>query len=100
MGSEQLLSLENTIFTIVMVLYLIATVLYFMFFALKNEKMGKAAGVLISLGFVFHTIALVVRGLGAGRLPMTNQYEFATSFAWGICLCFLVFLRKYHFDAL
>lgn len=100
MGSEQLLSIENVLFTVVMVLYLISTVLYFVFFALKSEKMGKVAGILISLGFVFHTLALVVRGVGAGRLPMTNQYEFATSFAWGICLCFLVFLRKYHFDAL
>jgi len=100
MGSDQLFALENVLFTVVMVLYLISTVLYFVFFALKNEKMGRFAGFLISGGFLFHTLALIIRGVGAGRLPMTNQYEFATSFAWGICLCFLIFLRKYHFDAL
>lgn len=100
MGSEQFLEIENTLFTAVMVLYLVAMVLYFIFFALKNEKAGKIAGGVIAVGFVLHTAALVTRGIGAGRLPLTNQYEFATSFAWGICLCFLVFVWKYKFQAL
>ncbi len=100
MGSEQLLKMENGLFTAVMVLYLAAMVLYFIFFALKNEKAGKIAGWIMALGFVLHTSAMITRGIGAGRLPLTNQYEFATSFAWGICLCFLIFLRKYSFQAL
>lgn len=100
MGSEQFLAIENTLFTAVMVLYLIAMVLYFIFFAMKSEKAGTAAGYIIAVGFVLHTAALVTRGIGAGRLPLTNQYEFATSFAWGICLCFLIFVWKYRFQAL
>ena len=31
---------------------------------------------------------------------MTNQYEFATSFAWGICLVSLFFVLKFHFSVL
>lgn len=100
MGSDQFLAMENTLFTAVMVLYLAAMVLYFVFFVMKNEKASRLAGIIISAGFVLHTLALVTRGIGAGRLPLTNQYEFATSFAWGICLCFLVFLWKYQFRAL
>ncbi|MDO4323748.1 MAG: c-type cytochrome biogenesis protein CcsB [Lachnospiraceae bacterium] len=100
MGSEQFLKLENGLFTAVMVLYLIAMVLYFIFFAVKNVKAGRIAGWIMTAGFVLHTAAMVTRGIGAGRLPLTNQYEFATSFAWGICLCFLIFLRKYKFQAL
>ncbi len=100
MGSEQFLQIENTLFTAVMVLYLAAMVLYFIFFAVKSEKAGKIAGYVIAAGFVLHTAALVTRGVGAGRLPLTNQYEFATSFAWGISLCFLVFVWKYRFQAL
>ena len=38
MGSEQLLKMENGLFTAVMVLYLAAMVLYCIFCALKNEK--------------------------------------------------------------
>lgn len=100
MSSEQFLNIENTIFTLAMVLYLIAMVLYVFFFVLKKEVLGKVAGYLIGAAFVCHTAALVTRGIGAGRLPLTNQYEFATSFAWGICLCFLIFLWKYKFQAL
>lgn len=100
MSSGQFLNIENGLFTTVMVLYLAAMVLYFIFFAIKNEKPGKLAGWIMGVGFVLHTAALITRGIGAGRLPLTNQYEFATSFAWGICLCFLVFLWKYKFQAL
>lgn len=100
MNSQQFLNLENTIFTIVMIGYLISMVLYFIFFALKKERCAKAAGYTTVFSFLLHTCALVIRGIGAGRLPLTNQYEFATSFAWGICLCFLIFVWKYHFQAL
>ncbi len=100
MTSEQFLNLENIVFTITMIVYLVAMVLYFLFFALKNEKPGKIADKLMVVAFILHTIALVTRGIGAGRLPLTNQYEFATSFAWGICLCYLIFLWKYKFRAL
>lgn len=99
-GSEQFLKIENTLFTAVMLLYLAAMVLYFIFLVIKHVKAGKIAGYVMVIGFVLHTAALVTRGIGAGRLPLTNQYEFATSFAWGISLCFLMFLWKYHFQAL
>ena len=98
--SEQFLKIENTLFTAVMLLYLAAMVLYFIFLVIKHVKAGKIAGYVMVIGFVLHTAALVTRGIGAGRLPLTNQYEFATSFAWGISLCFLMFLWKYHFQAL
>ena len=100
MESEQFLKIENTLFTAVMLLYLAAMVLYFIFLVIKHVKAGKIAGYVMVIGFVLHTAALVTRGIGAGRLPLTNQYEFATSFAWGISLCFLMFLWKYHFQAL
>lgn len=100
MNKELFLNIENILFTSAMVLYLAAMVLYFIFLVMKKVTFAKIGGYVIALGFVLHTVALVVRGIGAGRLPLTNQYEFATSFAWGICLCFLVFLWKYQFQAL
>lgn len=100
MGSEQFLQIENIFFTAAMVLYLAAIILYAVFFVMKQEKAGKIAGFVTAAAFVLHTVALIVRGIGAGRLPLTNQYEFATSFSWGICLCFLIFLWKYKFEAL
>lgn len=91
---------ETILFTAAVVAYLAATVLYFVFFSMKKEWAGKWGGHIMVLGFGVHTLALIVRGVGAGRLPLTNQYEFATSFAWGISLCYLFFMKKYGFRAM
>lgn len=94
------LNMENILFTCAMVLYLASMVLYFVFFVMKKEKPGQFAGYAMVAAFALHTAALVVRGIGAKRLPLTNQYEFATSFAWGIALCALVFIYRFKFRAL
>lgn len=100
MGAEKYLNIESTIFNIAVAMYLISMVLYFIFFTVKNEKMGNYATQIIKLAFLFHTLALVARTIGSGRVPLTNQYEFATSFAWGIALCFIFFEKKYDFRAM
>lgn len=98
--TNQFLQIENVLFYTTMGLYLAATVLYFIFFALKQDKLSKLANTALLLGFAAHTAALAARGLGAGRLPLTNQYEFATSFAWGIALCCIIFIWRFRFQAL
>ena len=100
MNAEILLSLENGFFTATMLLYFAAMALFFVFVAGRRLKIGRIAWLVLLAGFILHTVALVCRGIGAGRLPMTNQYEFAASFAWGLALVSLVFIRKYQFDVL
>ena len=95
-----MLQVENTLFTIVMLTYFAAMILYFAFIAVKRDGLARAALILQAAGFVLHTAALVCRGVGAGRLPMTNQYEFATSFAWGLCLVSLIFVLRFKFPVL
>ncbi len=95
-----MLQVENVLFTAVMLLYFAAMILYFVFLAVKKDVLSKVALVLQIAGLALHTAALVCRGIGAGRLPLTNQYEFATSFAWGLCLISLVFVMKFRFPVL
>ena len=95
-----MLQAENTIFTIVVIGYFVLTALNFAFVIGKKDVLAKAAFFLQAGIFVLHTAALVLRGIGAGHWPMTNQYEFATSFAWALCLVSLVFIRKYRFPVL
>ena len=97
---SNLLSIENTLFYVVICLYFAAVVLYFLFIALKKDSVAKIAAIIQAAGLALHTAALVCRGLGAGRLPMTNQYEFATSFAWGLCLVSLIFILKFKFPVI
>ncbi|MDR5658011.1 c-type cytochrome biogenesis protein CcsB [Serpentinicella sp. ANB-PHB4] len=91
---------EGNAFFIALGLYSLATIAYIVFFMLRKEKYAKYGSLIIKLGIAFHTIALTVRTVEASRLPLSNQYEFATSFAWGIALCFAAFEKKYNFKAL
>lgn len=93
-------SIESIGFMASLVLYFAASVLYFIYAGTKKQKAAGAGSLLVVAGFVVHTLCILVRGINAGRLPLTNQYEFASAFAWGIALCFLVFVKKYKFDAL
>ncbi|MCR5296120.1 MAG: c-type cytochrome biogenesis protein CcsB [Clostridiales bacterium] len=91
---------ENILFTAAMAGYFLAIILNFVFIGLKKERAAKIAAWAQGAGLVLHTAALVIRGIAAGRVPMTNQYEFATCFAWALCLVSLVFIRKYRFSVL
>ena len=95
-----MLNVENTLFTIVMLLYFASMILYFVFIAAKKENLSRVAVGLQAAGLALHTLALICRGIGAGRLPMTNQYEFATSFAWALCLVSVIFIIKFRFPVL
>ena len=100
MSGDTFLAAENVLFTIAMILYFAAMIFYFVFIAMKKERAGQLAGYVLACAFALHTAALITRGIGAGRLPLTNQYEFATSFAWGIALVSLIFIYRYKFRAL
>jgi|LSQX01.2.fsa_nt_gb cytochrome c-type biogenesis protein CcsB len=98
--ASRLLEMESYIFYGAFIAYVIGMVFFFAFLVGKKEKAGHWGTRLMWIGFVLHTAALIVRGFGAGRVPLSNQYEFATSFAWGIALLFLIFERKYQFKAM
>ena len=95
-----MLQVENTLFTIVMISYFASMIAYFIYIAAKKEIIAKVALGVQIFGFVLHTAAIICRGIGAGRLPLTNQYEFATSFAWGLCLLAIVFILRFRFHVM
>jgi len=95
-----MLQVENTLFTIVMISYFSSMIAYFVYIAAKREIIAKVALGVQIFGFVLHTAAIICRGIGAGRLPLTNQYEFATSFAWGLCLLAIVFILRFRFHVM
>lgn len=95
-----MLQVENTLFTIVMISYFASMIAYFIYIVAKKEIFSKIAICLQAFGFLLHTAAIICRGIGAGRLPLTNQYEFATSFAWGLCLLSLVFTLRFKFNVM
>ncbi|MBR4767730.1 MAG: c-type cytochrome biogenesis protein CcsB [Lachnospiraceae bacterium] len=94
------IAIENIIFTTALILYVVSMLLYFLFALTKKDILGRIATIVQIVGLVIHTGAIVIRGIGAGRLPLTNQYEFASAFAWGLTLVTVIFMAKYRFRAL
>lgn len=91
---------ENLFFYLAFIMYIISSIVFFIFVASSKEKIGKVALIVSIAGFLTHTIAMVLRVIESGRLPFSNQFEFASSFTWGIVLCYLVLHFLYKFKAI
>jgi cytochrome c-type biogenesis protein CcsB len=76
----------NILFFSALATYLIASIIQFVGAAFKKEGIKDIAWWLSILGFALLTVYMVLRGIEAKRLPMSNQFEFATAFAWGVGL--------------
>lgn len=86
---------ENAAFLISFVSYSIAIILYLAYVVNKHEKIGRLAAFITAWGWGINTFALILRAVNAGRLPLTNGYEFLIAFAWGIVLFYLWFEYRY-----
>lgn len=51
--------------------------------------------IFVVLAFLALTVAWILRWIYTGTVPLANQYEFATSFCWGMLLFQLYFDHKY-----
>ena len=56
---------------------------------------ARLGTVLTALGFVFHLVATVLRGVAAGRVPWSNMYEFALTGLLLIIAVYLAVLTRY-----
>ena len=81
-----------------LITYFISLVLQFIAGVWKKEKLKKIAWYLFMAGAVLATVYLVIRGIRAGRLPMSNQFEFAATFSWGIALILIIMHYTIHAD--
>lgn len=95
-----LTSLEMFLFYVTYIGYSLATVFYIILYVNKDKKWGNYAIKVLLVSFIAHTVSLIARGITAGRVPLTNQFEFASSFAWGIALVFLIFNKKYRVETM
>lgn len=87
---------ENIAFITVFILYGMAGFLYLGFFIGGNAGVGRLASIITGWGWLVNTLALILRTLNAGRLPLVNGYEFLIAFAWAIVLFYLWFEYRYR----
>lgn len=93
-------NIENITFIITFIFYIISALSHLILVAKLSKNIEKVALIATLVGLIFHTVAMVTRTIGAGRLPFSNQYEFALSFAWGIVISYLILYRIYHFGVI
>ena len=91
---------ESILFLITLIAYAAVMLLYFLFVAFKKPAIAKLAARVQLCALLIHTAAIVLRGVEMGRLPMANQYEFATAFAWALALVSLIFVGRFRFPVL
>ena len=79
-------------------LYGVAVILEFTGTAFKKDKFLKAAWLVFLAAFAVHSVFIVWRGIAAKRLPLSNQFEFANAFAWGVALTLIVMRPRLRSD--
>ena len=77
-----------------LVLYFAAVVAHLLGLAFRSEKIAKIAWPVYYAAFALNAAYMIARGIAAHRLPLANQFEFATAFAWCIGLMAIVLHRR------
>lgn len=81
-------------------LYLIATLAYLAYIIFLKEPISKLGSIVVLLGFIFQSTALITRYLEAGYTPVTNLHESLSFFAWMIIGVLLIANLKYRIKVL
>ena len=87
-------------FLLTLGIYLIASVVYLIYLINLKEGMAKAGRVLTLVGFLLHTVAILIRYAEAGHFPVISMYESLWFFAWATILVYLICDYKTHIPSL
>jgi cytochrome c-type biogenesis protein CcsB len=69
---------------------LTAALLYVAYLGWRRTWLGRTATAVATLAFLGFSAGLVLRGLEAGRWPLTNRFEFALLFSWATLGAYLL----------
>lgn len=87
---------ENLLFYLTFAAYGLATFFYIGYLVSRNDTLARFAFGITAFGVVVNTAALILRGIIAGYVPLSNGYEFLLAFSWGIAFVYLFAVRKYN----
>lgn len=73
----------------------LSMVMYLVFFVSQNEKVRKAARIILILSGILQTLYIGSRYVLAGHTPITSQHEAVIFFAWSTTWAYLSFKWRY-----
>ena len=88
----------NAVFFSTLAVYFLASLMEFIGALFKKSSLKKTAWIFFIFAFVLNTSYIVARGIIARRLPLANQFEFSTAFAWGLALMYIITRIKFKAD--
>ena len=93
---------SSLLFNITTFLFLISTILFFVYIASKISAIGLGASLTAFVGWGVETVAIALRwkesyDLGHGHAPLSNLYESVVFFAWTIILIYGIIEYKYKY---
>ncbi len=93
-------TLDTRLVGIAILVYLLATILYFVYVPFRHRAVGITASLVALVGWGLVTASMIARAvishrLGWGHAPFTNLYESMVFFAWAIVLIYLVIEWRY-----
>ena len=83
-------------FKAALVVYFLSTASFLYYLISRKEGLIRFSFGVTGLGFLFHTIALIVRTIEASHIPITNLHEAMSFFSWALVLAFLLIEYKYR----
>jgi cytochrome c-type biogenesis protein CcsB len=87
-------------FKIATLFYFLGALTYLSYILFFKKTLSGIAVVMVLVGFISHTFALITRFAEAGYTPVTNLYESLSFFAWLITGVLLLVNLKYRIRAL
>lgn len=93
---------SSLMFNITTILFLVSTLLFFVFLVSKNSSIGLGASLAAFIGWGVETVAIILRwkesyDMGHGHAPLSNLYESVVFFAWTIILIYGIIEVKYKY---
>ena len=76
------------------VAYFAATMFQSVGAMMGKTKLTRAARGIFAAAFAVQTVFTIWRGIVAGRVPLSNQFEFASGFAWSAAIMGIVLYAK------
>jgi cytochrome c-type biogenesis protein CcsB len=90
------MSVNILLYKVTLLIYLAATVLFFVDVIARRERAGNIARWTLGVGFLVHCATLVSRYVATGHIPVVNLHESLSFFAWAIIGIFILFDFKYR----
>lgn len=91
---------RELLFTITLVLYFGAAVLYLWSLAGASVRRSRFAAALMALGLAAHTAGMIIIGIEQHRMPFTNLFESLMFGTWVLVAIYLVLEIRYCITAL